>query len=72
MTLLSRIKSSLSKCPHLTYVSIEVEIIGKEIVLTGEVKSFYHKQMAQVAIRHFQGIDGLSIRNKLKVKRGDY
>ena len=71
--LLSRIKDALDKCPYLACTPVAVEIVGKEIVLTGVVRSFHQKQMAQVAILHFQGVDGLSIKNKLEVsKKGEH
>ena len=51
--------------PHLNRSGIQVRADGNRVELSGKVRSFFEKQMAQEAIR---GIDGIElIKNDLEV-----
>ena len=43
--------------PHLTVQRIWCEYDGQRLVLRGQVPSFYHKQLAQVAVAGLEGVD---------------
>jgi hypothetical protein len=43
-------KDRLRKQPHLSVQRIWCEYDGQQLVLRGQVPSFYHKQLAQVAV----------------------
>lgn len=45
---------------------LRVEFGRNEVILRGEVQSWYHKQVAQESIRKIEGVD--SIRNELTVE----
>ncbi|MGC1272135.1 MAG: BON domain-containing protein [Planctomycetaceae bacterium] len=47
---------------------LRVEFERNEVILRGEVQSWYHKQVAQESIRKIEGVD--SIRNELTVESG--
>ena len=60
-----RIHLVLAREPHLLGKAIRVEVIDREVLLTGSVRTFFQKQMAQESLR---GIEGLGpIRNQLCV-----
>jgi osmotically-inducible protein OsmY len=60
-----RIHLVLSQAPHLIGKPIRVEVLDREVLLTGTVRSYFQKQMAQESLR---GIEGLgTIRNQLCV-----
>jgi osmotically-inducible protein OsmY len=46
--------------------SVEAAVIDRQIVLTGSVSSYYHKQLAQESLRPVEGID--RIVNRLEVR----
>ena len=60
-----RIHLVLSRAPHLIGRSIQVEVVDREVLLTGTVRSYFQKQMAQESLRYVSGL-GL-IRNQLAV-----
>ena len=63
--LCDRIHLVLSRVPHLFGKPIRVEVIDREVLLTGSVRSYFQKQMAQESLR---GMDGLGrIVNRLEV-----
>ena len=63
--LFDRIHSALSTNPHVPSRQVRVEAADGRVVLTGNVKSFFQKQMAQEAIRRIDGVQ--MIDNMLEV-----
>ena len=61
----NRIHLVLSKQPHLLGRPIRVEVINREVLLTGSVRSYFQKQMAQESLRQIEGLG--PIRNQLCV-----
>jgi hypothetical protein len=43
--------------PHLTIQRIWCEFDGEQLFLRGQVPSFYHKQLAQVAVADMEEVD---------------
>lgn len=64
-SLTKRISSAIEKHPHLTRRNLRFEALEGRVVLRGTVKSYYHKQMAQEALRRLEGVD--LIENHLEV-----
>ena len=63
--LCNRIHLVLAGAPHLLGKRIRVEVIDREVLLTGSVRTYFQKQMAQESLR---GVDGLGrIVNRLEV-----
>jgi osmotically-inducible protein OsmY len=60
-----RIHLVLSRQPHLLGKAIRVEVIDREVLLTGSVRTYFQKQMAQESLRTIEGLG--SIRNQLCV-----
>ena len=60
-----RIHLVLSRAPHLIGRPIQVEVVDHEVLLTGTVRSYFQKQMAQESLRSIEGL-GL-IRNQIAV-----
>ena len=60
-----RIHLVLSRAPHLFGRPIQVEVVDREVLLTGTVRSYFQKQMAQESLRHVLGLG--AIRNQLAV-----
>ncbi len=58
-------KQALAKCSHLNYASLRIDGTQQRIILRGEVRSFFHKQLAQEAILQTPGI--ASVCNQLHV-----
>ncbi len=52
--------------PHLKRSGVQVQIEQGKVLLTGTVKSYYEKQIAQESLRDVPGID--SIDNSLEVE----
>lgn len=65
--LILRVHFVLSRNPYLGRSEIQCEVIDANVVLTGRVRSYYQKQMAQESIRIIEGIK--RIRNELAVVR---
>ena len=60
-----RINHVLARVSHLLGKPIQVHVIDSEVLLTGSVRSYFQKQLAQESLR---GIAGLgTIRNQLRV-----
>ena len=58
-------KDRLLKEPHLSVQRIWCEYDGRQLFLRGQVPSFYHKQLAQVAVA---GLDGVAqVVNEIEV-----
>ena len=51
--------------PHLKRRNVRIETQEGRVVLRGTVKSYYHKQMAQEALRRLEGVS--QIENQLEV-----
>ncbi len=63
-----RIHFTLSRDPHVGGRPVRFELIDRDVLLTGSVRTYYQKQMAQESLR---GIEGLGrIDNQLEVVRG--
>lgn len=58
---------AISNCPHLSQSRVYLKTHGSRVVLTGQVKSFFEKQMAQEALRNIPGINWID--NLLEVRR---
>jgi osmotically-inducible protein OsmY len=58
-------KERLRKQPHLTIQRIWCEFDQGNLVLRGQVPSFYHKQLAQTAVANLDGV--LQIINEIEV-----
>lgn len=55
----------LTREPHLHGKPIHVDVIDREVLLTGSVRSYFQKQIAQESLR---GLDGVGrIVNQLEV-----
>ena len=50
-------KGRLLEQPHLSVQRIWCEYDGQQLFLRGQVPSFYHKQLAQVAVAGIDGVD---------------
>lgn len=63
--LCDRIHLVLAGAPHLLGKRIRVEVMDREVLLTGSVRTYFQKQIAQESLR---GVDGLGrIVNRLEV-----
>lgn len=63
--LFEQINEALVSNPHLPNLGVRVEASEGRVVLKGNVRSFFQKQMAQEAIRRIDGVE--SIENLLEV-----
>lgn len=63
--LAQRITEALTTNPHVPSRQVRVEAAEGRIVLKGNVRSFFQKQMAQEAIRRVDGVE--QIDNLLEV-----
>lgn len=61
----SLISQTIQKHPHLKRRRVHFETQQGRVVLRGTVSSYYHKQLAQEAVRGLEGVD--SIENRLEV-----
>jgi osmotically-inducible protein OsmY len=62
-----RIHLTLVRDPHVGGRPVHFELIERDVLLTGSVRSYFQKQMAQESLR---GIEGLGrIVNRLEVVR---
>lgn len=60
-----RIHLTLSRDPHVGGRPVRFDLIDRDVVLTGSVRTYFQKQMAQESLR---GIEGLGrIVNQLEV-----
>lgn len=60
-------QQALSSCPVYALRELLVECDGETLVITGQVASFYHKQLAQEIVR--QAVDEVDVEviNAIKV-----
>ena len=63
--LIDLVHSTLDQNPHLSRRQMRIEAEEGHVVLRGVVKSWYHKQMAQEALRQVVGVR--QIENQLEV-----
>ena len=61
----SRVQNAIVHNPHLNHQQVHLTTNKGQVVLNGNVKSFFEKQMAQEALKRVEGVD--SILNHLKV-----
>jgi osmotically-inducible protein OsmY len=54
-----RIHDALTMSPHLPKQQVRVEAADGRVVLKGNVRSFFQKQMAQEAIRRIDGVEAI-------------
>jgi osmotically-inducible protein OsmY len=65
--LYDQIHLTLTRDPHVGGRSVNFELIDQDVLLTGSVRTYFQKQMAQESLR---GIEGLGrIVNQLEVVR---
>ena len=50
------IAQQLSTDPHVGTQPVRFEIVGEDVVLMGEVRTYFQKQMAQQAVRRIEGV----------------
>ncbi|MEX0614175.1 MAG: BON domain-containing protein [Pirellulales bacterium] len=55
--LCERIQEALTINPYVPSRQVRVEATDGRVVLTGNVRSFFQKQMAQEAIRRIDGVE---------------
>jgi osmotically-inducible protein OsmY len=60
-----RVQTALQHNPHFHGRQVHFRTEEGRVVLSGEVRSFYHKQMAQEVLRRVEGIE--EIENQLQV-----
>jgi osmotically-inducible protein OsmY len=63
--LFDRIRDALTTSPYVPSQDVQVEAEEGRVVLTGHVKTFFQKQMAQEAVRRIDGVQ--QIENLLQV-----
>ena len=56
---------ALSQSPHIAGADVECYAQCGHVTLRGVVPSFFHKQMAQEAVRHVEGVE--RIENEIQV-----
>lgn len=57
--LCQRIEELLASSDYPSLRDVEVDVLGGLVVLTGEVSSFYLKQIAQTAVLTLDDVEGL-------------
>jgi hypothetical protein len=57
--LFDRIHTALTTSPYLPSQEVRVETAEGRVVLKGNVRSFFQKQMAQEAIRRIDGVEAI-------------
>lgn len=60
-----RVERAIQQAPHLNRQHLRFETNEGRVVLKGTVGSYFHKQMAQEAVRNVDGVDAIS--NQLNV-----
>lgn len=55
--LFDRISDALTTNPYLPKQQVRIEAADGHVVLKGNVRSFYQKQMAQESIRRIDGVE---------------
>jgi osmotically-inducible protein OsmY len=57
--LFERLHAALTTSPYVPSREVRVEAAGGRVVLKGNVRSFFQKQMAQEAIRRVDGVEAI-------------
>jgi osmotically-inducible protein OsmY len=65
LTLADRVDQAIATSPFLNGRTLRFETDGSRVVLRGSVKSYFHKQMVQEAVRKVAGVE--QIENCLEV-----
>jgi osmotically-inducible protein OsmY len=60
-----RVEKAIQQAPHLSRQSLRFQAQEGHVTLMGTVGSYFHKQMAQEAIRRVDGVNVIS--NELQV-----
>ena len=63
--LFDRAQSALDRAPYVLRRAIRLEAQQGRVVLSGTVRSFFHKQLAQEALRDVDGLNAID--NRLQV-----
>jgi len=58
-------RSALTKSPVFALRGLDVAQSGERLLISGRVRTFYHKQLAQEAVRHV--VNGLRLVNLVEV-----
>ena len=61
----SRAQAALCKSPIYPLRDLEVVLVGRKLVISGRVKTFYQKQIAQEVVRHVGA--NLQVVNEVRV-----
>jgi osmotically-inducible protein OsmY len=64
-SLADRVDQAIQTSPYVNARMLRFETDGKRVVLQGSVSSYFHKQMAQEAVRKVAGVE--QIENRLEV-----
>ena len=64
-SLADRVDQAIQTSPYVNARMLRFETDGKRVVLRGSVNSYFHKQMAQEAVRRVAGVE--QIENCLEV-----
>ena len=64
-SLVDRLFVALQRSPHLPARNLRIESNEGRVTLTGTVRSYYQKQMAQETVRRLEGVR--EVRNHLEV-----
>ena len=64
----ARASAALSASSHFRTRGVQCRVEGREVVLSGAVPSWHHKQLAQQAVLNLAGAGG--VRNRLRVVAG--
>jgi hypothetical protein len=62
----SRAQAALGNSPFYELRELQVERVDEELVISGCVSSFYHKQLAQEVVRSV--CTGITVVNSIRVK----
>jgi len=61
-----RAQAALSASPFYELRELQVEQLGETLLISGTVSSFYHKQLAQEAVRSVS--EGIEVSNSIRVE----
>ena len=61
----SRAQAALRKSPIYPLRDLDVELVGRKLIISGSVKTFYQKQLAQEVVRNVGA--NLQVVNEVRV-----
>jgi osmotically-inducible protein OsmY len=61
----TRITSALRSSPYRALHAVEAEVTRGQVLLRGQVRSYYEKQLAQAAVMRIDGVR--SLKNEVQV-----